>query len=221
MDQSRVHLQTTQRRVVAAIAADMLGESHERTGAVALLERAPDPGALRPLPPDAHTAWGAAEVQESQFASGALAVAVRQAFYAVAASEAQWQWNEHPFEGGSDHIVYLKAGVPAVLVWHFPDWTYHTSLDRLDMVDAEELRRSATTVLVGALVVADARAKDMEGWLRSLRLETSERMRRASEAGDNDLARLWRLHEERAREDVRRWCLGIEPTPPQSKESSQ
>ena len=221
MDQSRVHLQTTQRRVVAAIAADMLGESHERTGAVALLERAPDPGALRPLPPDAHTAWGAAEVQESQFASGALAVAVRQAFYAVAASEAQWQWNEHPFEGGSDHIIYLKAGVPAVLVWHFPDWTYHTSLDRLDMVDAEELRRSATTVLVGALVVADARAKDMEGWLRSLRLETSERMRRASEAGDNDLARLWRLHEERAREDVRRWCLGIEPTPPQSKESSQ
>lgn len=210
MEQSRVHLETTARRVVAAIAADMLGESRERTGAVALLERAPDPGAVRPLPPDVHTAWGGAPVDESRLAGSGLAVVVRQAFHAVAAEEEGWQWNEHPFEGGSDHVVFLGRGVPSALVWHFPDWTYHTSLDRLEMVDAEELRRSATVVLVAALAVADARPRDLDGLLRSLKAETQLRLARAADAGDEQLAALWRAHEDSAREDLRRWCLGMD-----------
>ena len=210
MEQSRVHLETTTRRVVAAIAADMLGESRERTGAIALLERAPDPGAVKPLPPDAHTAWGGAPVDESRLAGSGLAVVVRQAFHAVAAKEAGWRFGEHPFEGGSDHVVFLRRGVPSALVWHFPDWTYHTSLDRLEMVDAEELRRSATTVLVAALTVADARPRDLDGLLRALRAETQLRVARAAEAGDEPLAALWRAHEDAAREELRRWCLGMD-----------
>lgn len=210
MEQSRVHLDTTPRRVVAAIAADMLGESLERTGAWALLERAPDPASVKPLPPDEHTAWGAAQVDEAQLAGSGLAVVVRQAFHAVAAREAEWRWNEHPFEGGSDHVVYLRRGVPSALVWHFPDWTYHTSLDRLEMVDAEELRRSATTVLAAALAVADARPQDLDGFLRALRAETQLRVARAAEAGDERLAALWRAHEASAREELRRWCLGMD-----------
>lgn len=210
MDQSRVHLAATRRVVVAAIAADMLGESPERTGAKALLEREPDPGAWRMLPPDKHTAWGSTTVDPARFGGGGLAVVLRQAFHAVAAKEPGWTFDEHPFEGGSDHVVYLRAKVPSALVWHFPDWTYHTSLDRLDMVDAVELRRSATVVLAAALCVADARAQDLEGLLRAARAATALRTARARAAGDEELAEAWLAHGLDARDQLRRWCLGLD-----------
>lgn len=130
--------------------------------------------------------------------------------HAVAAREKNWQWGEHPFEGGSDHVVFLRRGVPSALVWHFPDWTYHTSLDRLEMVDAEELVRSATVVLAAALAVADARPKDLDGLLRSLRIEVQLRSAAAAEAGDERLPAMWRAHEASAREELRRWCLGMD-----------
>ncbi|MEY2745220.1 MAG: hypothetical protein RL112_262 [Planctomycetota bacterium] len=210
MHQSRVHLAATRRVVVAAIAADMLGESPERTGAKALLEREPDPGAWRMLAPDQHTAWGSTTVEPAEFGGGGLAVVLRQAFHAVAAKEPGWSFGEHPYEGGSDHVVYLRAKVPAALVWHFPDWTYHTSLDRLDMVDAEELRRSATVVLAAALCVADARARDLDGLLRAARAATNLRVERARAAGDEELERAWLAHELDSRDQLRRWCLGLD-----------
>ncbi len=210
MHQSRAHLAATRRGVVAAIAADMLGESPERTGAKALLEREPDPGAWRMLAPDQHTAWGSTTVEPAEFGGGGLAVVLRQAFHAVAAKEPGWTFGEHPYEGGSDHVVYLRAKVPAALVWHFPDWTYHTSLDRLDMVDAEELRRSATVVLSAALCVADARARDLDGLLRAARAATTLRVARARAAGDAELEAAWLAHELDARDQLRRWCLGLD-----------
>jgi hypothetical protein len=210
MHQSRAHLAATRRQVVAAIAADMLGESPERTGAKALLEREPDPGAWRPRPPDAHTAWGSTTVEPADFGGGGLAVVVRQAFHAVAAKEPGWSFGEHPYEGGSDHVVYLQAKVPSALVWHFPDWTYHTSLDRIEMVDAEELRRSATVVLAAALCVADARAQDLDGLLRAARAATVLRVDGARAAGDEELAQAWLAHELDARDQLRRWCLGLD-----------
>ena len=50
-------------------------------------------------------------------------------------------WESHPFEGGSDHVPFLAAGISAALIWKFPDPTYHTSLDRLEpgVVAVEEL----------------------------------------------------------------------------------
>jgi len=51
MEQSRVLLEKSSREFVAAIAADMTGESESATGAIALLERPPDPGAITLLDP--------------------------------------------------------------------------------------------------------------------------------------------------------------------------
>lgn len=39
-----------------------------------------------------------------------------------------------PYEGGSDHSRFLAQNVPALLTWHFTDYTYHSSVDTLNMV---------------------------------------------------------------------------------------
>ena len=41
-----------------------------------------------------------------------------------------------PYEGGSDHSRFLAQNVPALLTWHFTDYTYHSSVDTLNMSSA-------------------------------------------------------------------------------------
>jgi aminopeptidase YwaD len=172
---SHIFLETTQRRPIAAVSVDMIGASREKTGAVCLLERGPDPGALTPLPPDEHTPWGAATVNPNTLIPSGLAVVLRCAMIDVGIEVGGWETSEHPWEGGSDHDVFLNAGVPAALMWHFTDFTYHTSLDRPDMVDPEELRRTSAALVVGALGVADARPGDLRRYVESALAEGEER----------------------------------------------
>lgn len=208
MEQSRVWLEHSGRTAVAALAADMTGENRVETGAEPLLERAPDPGALRPLPPDAHTAWGAAEIDVSELRADGVAVIVRQALADVGRAAGGWETGEHPYEGGSDHVVFLGAGVPAALVWHFPDWTYHTSADRLAMVDATEMRRVGAVLLSAALAIADAQPADLDRYMRSSKLEEDLRAATARSAKDEPLAERWRAHGEGVRQWLRELCLG-------------
>lgn len=195
--QSQVWLEKGARRPIAAISADMLGQSPERTGAIALLERAPDPGALVILPPEEHTPWGAGRVEESELAPNGLALVARTALRDVAAKVGGWTSSEHPWEGGSDHDVFLRHEVPAILLWHFTDFSYHTGLDRMEMLDGEELRRTAVALLATALAVADARPADLERYLSSLALERELRLEAARRAGRADVAAQWE-----------RWCEG-------------
>jgi hypothetical protein len=208
MEQSRVWLERSGRTPVAAIAADMTGENAELTGALALLERAPDPGALRPLPPDAHTAWGAGAVQAADLRPTGVALVLRCALADTGALAGGWNTAEHPFEGGSDHVVFLGRGVPAALVWHFPDWAYHTSADRLEHVDAQEMRRTGTALLAGALALADAQPGDLDRWLHSVQLEIELRVRAAEEAKDAQLAARWKAWGDGVRQWLRELCLG-------------
>jgi len=53
-------------------------------------------------------------------------------------------------------------GIPAALFWHFTDFTYHTSLDRVEFIDPEELRRTGVAILATALCAADPRRQDLE-----------------------------------------------------------
>ncbi|MCY2960369.1 MAG: M28 family peptidase [Planctomycetota bacterium] len=208
MEQSRVWLEHSGRTAVAAIAADMVGESRVETGAEPLLERAPDPGALEPLPPDVHTAWGAGSVSESDLRPDGLAVVLREALADVALVAGPWQTAEHPFEGGSDHVVFLDAGIPSALLWHFPDWSYHTSADRLELVDPAEMRRSGAVLLAAALAVADAQPADLDRHLRSAKLEIDMRVGAAKAASDEKLADQWRVHGDAVRQWLRELCLG-------------
>jgi aminopeptidase YwaD len=189
--QTRVFLDHTKRDVLAGISADMMGQSRAETGAVALLERTPDPGALVTLAPDEHTPWGAGEVLEEDLIPSGLNVLLRTALVDVGRYVGGWTTSENPWEGGSDHDVYLDRRIPGALLWHFTDFTYHTSLDRVDMIDGEELRRSCTAALAAAMTLASPSADDLPRLLAAGELEREMRVRLAADAGLPDLEAQW------------------------------
>ena len=159
----------------------MIGASYDRTGAVCLLERGWDPGALMTLPPDAHTPWGAGEVVEEDVVPNGLSIVLREALVDVgvatrAKSGPAWPTREHPWEGGSDHDAFLAQGVAAALVWHFTDFAYQTSLDRIENIDSVELERTTLAIGAAALAVADAVPTDLERHLDTLNLERRMRL---------------------------------------------
>jgi hypothetical protein len=213
--QTRNWLEHTKKEPVAGLSSDMTGQAAE-TGAMALLERMPDPGALHTLPPDIHTPWGAGEVTEDQLQPNGLAVIGRCALVDVGLREGErgWRSGDHPWEGGSDHDVLIERGVPAALFWHFTDFTYHTSLDRMAFVDPQEIRRTGVALLATALAVADPRPVDLERYLMSLQLEEDLRVDAAREAKNDELVRMWQQWCRGAREWLRAQCLeGAEPLP--------
>jgi hypothetical protein len=222
MEQSRVWLEHSGRKAIAAIAVDMTGESKKETGADALLERAPDPGAVDPLAPDEHTAWGSSPVDAGALAPSGLSVVARCAMIDVGGMARSWPTREHPYEGGSDHTVFTERGVPAVLFWHFPDFAYHTSLDRMSHVDRDEMRRTGSAILATALAVADARPFDMERYLESLALEQDLRLAACEKAGKDTTGALWKTWCKGARLWLADLCLArprpIEPGSPKKTE---
>ena len=207
--QSSMWLDTTARKPIVGISADMLGESRERTGALPLLERMPDPGAVQSLPPDEHTAWGGRPYSAAKLSPSGLNVIARCALLDVAGLEPGWETAEHPYEGGSDHSEFLGRGIPGVLFWHFTDFAYHTSLDRIEHVDADELRRMSVAVVTTALAVADPRPLDLDRYLRTNNEERKLRVQAALDAGDAKLAELWRAWTDGARQWLRIECLRI------------
>ncbi|MFT5735177.1 MAG: hypothetical protein ACI80K_004456 [Paracoccaceae bacterium] len=182
---------------VAGVVADMISASYAKTGAICLLERGWDPGAIVSLPPDTHTPWGAGSVAEEDILPNGLAIVLRQALVDVGLTMAKdsgvpWSTREHPWEGGSDHDTFLGRGIPAALVWHFTDFAYSTSLDRMDLVDQEELRRTSVAIIAAAAAVADARPMDLQRYLDSLAIERELRLKASSAAGAPDgLREIW------------------------------
>ena len=219
-NQSEVWLENTDVKVLAGISSDMTGQSKD-TGAIALLERMPDPGALVTLPPDAHTPWGAGNVAREAFRATGFAVIARCALVDVGLTDgAAWPCADHPWEGGSDHDVFIQRGIPAVLFWHFTDFTYHTSLDRLGFVDPSEIRRTTTAILATALATTCARPGDLDRYVRSLELEKSVRVNAAGVANDEQLAQDWVDWCDGARNWLRKLCLGMDEDLPQTGDSN-
>ncbi|MCE9596029.1 MAG: M28 family peptidase [Planctomycetes bacterium] len=199
---------------VAGLSSDMTGESRERTGAIALLERMPDPAAITPLEPDHHTPWGAGTVDPGSLRPNGVAIVARCAIHDVAALDGGWKTAEHPYEGGSDHDIFIAKGIPAALFWHFTDFAYHTSLDRMDDVDPSEMRRTAAALLATALALADPCAADLQRYLESLNEELLVRTRAAEKVQDEALAQSWRDWCVGARHWLRSECLRLPPPVP-------
>jgi aminopeptidase YwaD len=146
-------------RVVAMMSLDMTGEDTSKTGGTFLIEKAPDPTAVWARPSDPHSEWGASEVPRSMLRGTYLndlhlAVALRRA------RDTGWVVRTNPYEGGSDHTSFTKAGVPALLNWHFTDRYYHTNLDTLDKVSAAAMTHVAVTVATTASFLAAADHSD-------------------------------------------------------------
>jgi hypothetical protein len=166
--------------VVAMLSLDMTGEDTAKTGGTFLIEKQPDPSAIWERPSDPHSEWGAGKVDPASVRGSFLndlhlAVALRRA------RDTGWVVRTNPYEGGSDHTVFMRAGVPSLLNWHFTDRYYHTNLDTIDKVSAAEMQHVAIAVATTSLFLASANDGDtaamttLMATARDARLETERR----------------------------------------------
>jgi len=182
MEVSRAWLEGAGVSVAAAFVLDMVGLD-PALGAPFLIERLPDPGAVWLRAPDLPSGWGTADVEEGSLHGHFLSDWTRASVRAVEASEGRpWPSRAHPYEGGSDHVSFLRRGVPAVLAWHFPDDAYHTSRDRMERVRGDELRRVGAALGGAALVLASSAPSDRAEVVEVVRQAALERLGWAEDA---------------------------------------
>jgi hypothetical protein len=180
----------------------MVGENTAKTGGFFLIEKMPDPSAIWTRGDDRHTEWGGSALTKEEmtphyFNDFVLNRALEQA------STNGWVVGTNPFEGGSDHVPFLRAGIPGLLLWHFTDRFYHTDGDRLEMVSADEMRNVGITALGAALTLASAdgnaarRIVDEVRFAALARIEGEAELSRAEIEGgasvenERDILRTW------------------------------
>ncbi|MTI40227.1 M28 family peptidase [Fulvivirga lutimaris] len=137
------------------ISLDMVGENTSLTGGSFLIEKMPDPSAIWTRGNDKHTEWGGKTLALEDMKPHYLNDFIIEIFKNQGAY-AKWEVNTNPFEGGSDHIPFLKADIPGLLLWHFTDQFYHTDNDRIDMVSQETLKNVSISALVSAYTLINA-----------------------------------------------------------------
>ena len=126
--------------VLANINMDMVGEDTVKTNSRFYFTRMPDsvPFFLNAVMSDV--------LQQTREAD----------LYAQTGTRNYWQPEAIPYAQGSDHDVFLGLGIPATMFGHDPDWTHHTSEDKIDKTDASELRRVGAFATAAAWFLATA-----------------------------------------------------------------
>jgi aminopeptidase YwaD len=137
------------------ISLDMVGENTEKTGGVFLIEKMPDPSAIWTRGNDKHTEWGGSKMRLEQMKPHYLNDFLIDKFKTQGKRE-NWLVSTNPFEGGSDHVPFLRNNIPSVLFWHFTDQFYHTDNDRIDKVSQTTLKNVGVTSLIAAYTLLNA-----------------------------------------------------------------
>ncbi len=148
-------------RIVAGINLDMVGEDQELCRSTLNVDSTPDsmPSYL------------------NDFVYSVLEQSTREYDTATHFGNAStFRFTLSRFSGGSDHTEFNEAGVgvPCVMLLQWPDMFYHTSMDTIDKVSEDSLRRVGWSTAVAAMTLADANA------LTALRLASLTRARGAA-----------------------------------------
>jgi hypothetical protein len=151
--------------IIANINMDMVGEDTIKTNSRFYFTKAPDsvPSFLDGLLSDVM-----AQTREANL-------------YAQTGTRNYWLPEAIPYAQGSDHDVFLGLGIPATMFGHDPDWTHHTSEDKIDKTDASEFRRVGSMVTIAAywLAALDESSNEMQQiYTREDALLISEILRR-------------------------------------------
>ena len=158
MRASREWLRADQARAAGTrymISLDMTGEDAAKTDGTFLIEKEPDPSAVWPRPADPHTEWwGGGSFYKPEALRGSLLNDLYLAVCLRRARDTGWNVQTNPYEGGSDHSIFLNAGVPALLATHFTDRYYHTNLDRPDKTSAAEMANVGIATATTAMLLA-------------------------------------------------------------------
>lgn len=135
-------------RLIAGINLDMVGQNQELCRSTLSLDCTPDslPSFLNDL------VYGLMEqsVKEYDMPSS------------FGTSSSTFRYGCSAFSGGSDHAEFTDStiGVPCVMLLQWPDLYYHTSMDTIDKVSEDSLRRVGWIAAVAALTLANASAED-------------------------------------------------------------
>ena len=189
-------------RVVGMMSLDMTGQDTVKTGGTFLIEKMPDPSAIWQRPSDPHSEWGAGKVDRALVRGHLLndlhlAVALRRA------RDTGWVVRTNPYEGGSDHTTFIRAGVPALLNWHFTDRYYHTNLDTVDKTSPVTMGHVAAAVATSGMFLAAADRSDaapltaLIAAAEQARLETEHRNR-----ANEEIVSAWKQWYQEARASV-------------------
>lgn len=166
---------------------DMVGEDTEKTGGTFLIEKMPDPSAVWTRGDDHHTEWGGKPLTLEQMTPHYFNDFVLNRCLDQAAKTG-WVVRTNPFEGGSDHVPFLQAGIPGLLLWHFTDQFYHTDGDRIGMVSATTLENTSICAAVSAMALTGADSEMAAFVANELGQSAAHRIRTETELGRASLA---------------------------------
>jgi hypothetical protein len=161
-------------RLVAGINLDMVGQNQELCKSTLNLDRTPDslPSYLNDY------AFSLIEQsvkefdEQTRFGSGST-----------------FRYATTAFSGGSDHAEFTEAttAVPCVMLVQWPDLYYHTSMDTIDKVSEDSLRRVGWIATVAALTLADANAETAFHLANQTATRGATRIAEASRKGVDEL----------------------------------
>jgi hypothetical protein len=144
--------------ILWGVSLDMVGEETEKTGGAFRIEKMPDPSAIWTRGEDEHTEWwgsGRGGMSVDDLTPHYLNDFVLGRCRAQAAVTG-WVVKTNPYEGGSDHVPFLRAGIPGLLLWHFTDVFYHTDGDDIDKVSPATMANVGTCTTVSAMTLTSA-----------------------------------------------------------------
>ena len=157
------------------ISLDMVGENTALTGGSFLIEKMPDPSAIWTRGKDKHTEWGGKKMKLDQMQPHYLNDFTLKQF-STQGKRANWIVSTNPFEGGSDHVPFLRADIPSVLFWHFTDQFYHTDNDRLDKVSKETLKNVGIAALTCAYTLVNANNETAIAMIKDIKTAALSRL---------------------------------------------
>ena len=161
--------------IVWGISLDMVGEDTKKTGGTFLIEKMPDPSAIWTRGNDKHTEWGGRKLKAKDMKPHYLNDFVIERFEAQG-KRANWVVKTNPYEGGSDHVPFLRGNIPSVLFWHFTDQFYHTDNDKIDKVSQTTLKNVATAALVSAFELINSDINTVKAVLKNIELAATGRI---------------------------------------------
>ncbi len=119
--------------------------------------------------------------------------------YAPTGTRDPFYYSIDPYDGGSDHIVFLDGGIriPAVMLICWPDMWYHTDRDTPDKSDPTQLKRVVVLSTASAIFLSNAGEKEV---IEMINLSLSKGLKRL---GD-DRIKAWQILRDSSPKDIHR-----------------
>ncbi len=180
-------------RLIAGINLDMVGEKQELCGSTLCLDCTPDsmPSYLNDLVFSAMKR--ANDAYDDRVKLGMIS---------------NFRYARTPHSGGSDHSEFCESttGVPCASLTQWPDKFYHTSMDTMDKVSEDSLRRVGFAAALSVLTLANAGERTAMGLAADTCAEGMKRVTdRVRQASDELFAKIEEPgRKKKAREELAR-----------------